>query len=93
MLLQDRARAEADATRGDTRRMPLQDRARAEADATHGGTRLMLLQDRARTEADVAHGHTSDSCWSARELLEARERELQYFDDAQEGLGVWGVGL
>ena len=68
--------------------MLLQNRARAEADATHGGTRLKLLQDRARTEADVANGNTSDSCWSARKLLEARERELQYFGDAQGGLGV-----
>jgi hypothetical protein len=90
MLLQDRARAEADATHRGARLMLLQHRARAEADATHGGTRLMLLQDRAKTEADVANGNTSDSCWSARELLEARERELQYPDDAQEGLGVWG---
>ena len=73
--------------------MLLRDRARAKADATHGDTGLMLLQDRARAEADVAHGHTSDSCWSARVLLEAKERELQYFDDAQEGLGVWGLGL
>ena len=73
--------------------MPLQDRARAEVDATHGGTRLMLLQDRARTDADAANGNTSDSCWSARELLEVKEQELQYFDDAQEWLGVWGLGL
>ena len=80
MLLRDRARAEADATPGDTGQML-------------GDTKLMLLQDEARAEADVANRNTSDSCWSARELLEAKERELQYFDDAQEGLGVWGLGL
>ena len=58
-----------------------------------GERRLMLLRDRARAEAAAANGNTSDSCWSARELLEAKERELQYFDDAQEGLGVWDLGL
>ena len=58
-----------------------QGRARAEADATHGDTKLMLLQDRTKAEADATHRgtgvarNTSDSCWSARELLEAKERE------------------
>ena len=80
MLLRDRARAEADATPGDTGLML-------------GDTKLMMLQDEARTEADVANRNTSDCCCSARELLEARERELQYFDDTQEGLGVGGLGL
>jgi len=50
---QDRARAGADATHGDTGLMLLQDRARAEADATRGDTRLMLLL-RARADAGAS---------------------------------------
>jgi hypothetical protein len=37
----------------------------------------MLLRDRARAEAEAANGNTSDSCWSARELLEDGQQQLK----------------
>jgi len=89
VLLHDRAKAEADATHGDTSWIAkefLPSSARMQITAARYTSkghcccrwerRPVPLRDRARAEADATTGNTSGNCWTARELLEHRQQQL-----------------